>query len=1093
MLLKHYVTLLLSFVCCHVFAQQKGYYRTPCIYQNTVVFTAEGDLWKYDLSSGITARLTTNPGMEKDPIFSKDGKKVIFTGEYEGIPELYDININGGVPRRLTWEFDNSGIHACGYTNNGHILFRTASYSTLPSTQLITLDPVSLVTQPIPLAQASFGTYDENGVLFFTRFPNQGSKTKRYKGGFIEQVWRFDGKQEAICLTADFDGTSTSPMVYKDRVYFISDRDGTMNLWSMTKEGKDLKQHSFSSGWDLQSPSISNANIVYQKGADIWLYDIATGKEKMLDISLLSDFDQRKPKWIKSPVNSISNADISPNGNYAAIISRGRVFVSPAKSDRWVEVTRKSGIRFKEVHFINDKSLALLSDESGEFEVWKVNADGSDTAKQITKNSKTLITYFSVSPDEKHIVYNDKNEVLRIADVATGEVKFTYDSSYGGVFEAGWSPDSRFLNITRSIENSNTQICVLDMHTMQMTPITTTRLNSYAPSWSADSNWLYFVSERNLQTKITSPWGARQPEPIYTETQNIYAIPLDSAATFPFLSTDSWLTDTVFTPAVAAANMATDKKSKKKTPLPPVVKNYNWNQLSKTLYQVPVKSANLGSFAALDGYLYWIDMGHLGNQDGGKLFALKIEESKKYEPVEIAAGVGGFSPSANKKKLLIFFQNQTIAIADANGQKLDMDKAKLELDNWNFVLNPIQDWQQMFDDAWRMMRDYFYDRDMHQVDWVAIKQHYQPLLARVTDRYELDDLIAQMVAELSALHTFVYGGDKRKSPDYIPTGFLGAQLTKTTKGLAITHIFKSDPDYPDFSSPLNKPELKIKEGDIITQVNNVSVLQVNNIAELLANKVNIPVKLGLLNASNQSYEQIVTPFDKRNDYFLRYGEWELERRAKVDSLSQEEIGYIHLQAMSGEDMDAFVKQYYPVFNRKGLIIDVRSNNGGNIDSWVLEKLMRKAWMYWQARSGGPTWNMQYAFNGHMVMLCNQETASDGEAVSEGFRRLGLGKVIGMRTWGGEIWLSGSNRLVDNGIASAAEFGVYGPEGTWLIEGRGVEPDFVVDNLPYETYQGKDAQLQFAVDYLQKQIKANPVIVPKAPPHPNKSFKYPQQP
>jgi tricorn protease len=229
------------------------------------------------------------------------------------------------------------------------------------------------------------GANDDNGVLYFTRFPNQGSKTKRYKGGFIEQVWKFDGKQEAVCLTGDFDGTSTNPMLYKDRIYFISDRDGTMNLWSMNKEGKDLKQHTFSSGWDLLAPSISDSKIVYQKGADIWLYDIVAGTEKMLDISLLSDFDQRKPKWIKSPVNSISYADISPNGNYAAIISRGRVFVSPAKSDRWVEVTRQSGIRFKEVHFINDKSLALLSDESGEFEVWKVNADGSDTAKTNNK------------------------------------------------------------------------------------------------------------------------------------------------------------------------------------------------------------------------------------------------------------------------------------------------------------------------------------------------------------------------------------------------------------------------------------------------------------------------------------------------------------------------------------------------------------------------------------------------------------------------------------------------------------------------------------------------------------------------------------
>lgn len=237
------------------------------------------------------------------------------------------------------------------------------------------------------------------------------------------------------------------------------------------------------------------------------------------------------------------------------------------------------------------------------------------------------------------------------------------------------------------------------------------------------------------------------------------------------------------------------------------------------------------------------------------------------------------------------------------------------------------------------------------------------------------------------------------------------------------------------------------------------------------------------------YEQVVKPFTGYEEERIRYAEWELETRAKTDSLSKNEIGYVHLKAMGGSDMDDFVKQFYPVFNRKGIIIDVRHNNGGNIDSWVLEKLMRKAWMYWQGRSGGPYWNMQYAFTGHMVILCDQETASDGEAVTEGFRRLGLGKVIGMRTWGGEIWLSGSNRLVDNGVATAAEFGVYGPEGKWLIEGRGVEPDITVDNTPYETFKGKDAQLEYAIDYLKKMIKDKPVVVPPPPPHPDKSFKY----
>ncbi|HEX2534237.1 MAG TPA: S41 family peptidase [Chitinophagaceae bacterium] len=1070
-------------------AQQKGYYRTPALHGNTVVFTAEGDLWKYDLGGGTAARLTTHPGVELNPAVSPDGKQIAFLGQYEGATEVYVMPFNGGVPKRMSYDYNSYNLQLVGWTKEGKILYRTDKFSRLPSPQLALIDPATGNTEPLPLWQASQGCYDETGMLYFTRFPNQGSKTKRYKGGFIEQVWRFDGKSEAVNLTGDYAGTSSHPMYHNGRVFFLSDRDGTMNIWSMSREGKDPKQHTFSKAWDLQSPSLNGSRIVYQKGADIWLYDIAANREQLLDISLLSDFDQRKPRWMKSPVNTISHSDISPNGNYAAIISRGRVFVSPSKSDRWVEVVRKSGIRFKEVHFVDNKTLALLSDESGEYEVWTMKADGSDVPKQVTKGSKTMITFFDIAPNGRHIAYCDKNDVLRVADVATGAVKFSYDSVYAGNYGFSWSPDSRFLSFTVGIDNLNAQVHVLDLNTLRRTAITTRRLDSYSPSWSADSNWLFFVSDRNLRSKVSSPWGPRQPEPYYTETGNIYAIPLDTAARFPFLPTDSWLADSSFLLLDSAelAEKAALAKAKKKPA--PAARSYNWAGALTNLYQVPVKSGNIANLAAADGYLYWLDIDPSNYGAGGRLYALKIAESKKYEPVEVASGVGGFVLSGNKKKLLVTFMNRTLAIADANGAKINAEEAKLVLNNWSFQINPPEDWRQMYEDAWRMMRDYFYDRDLHKVKWDSVRRQYEPLLARVTDRYELDDLIAQAVGELSALHTFVYGGDKRTSPDQVPIGFLGALLDKHAQGARIRHIYRNDPDYPETASPLFRPEGKIREGHIITAVNNIPVNSVNNIAELLANKVGVPVKLTLLSTAGRRYEQVVKPFSAYDEYNIRYGEWELSRRELVDSLSGNDIGYVHLRAMGGNDMNDFVKQFYPVFNRKGLVIDVRHNFGGNIDSWVLEKLMRKAWMYWQGRSGGPTWNMQYAFRGHMVILCDQVTSSDGEAVTEGFRRLGLGKVIGMRTWGGEIWLSSSNRLVDNGIASAAEFGVFGPEGQWLIEGHGVDPDIVVDNLPFETYKGKDAQLEYAVDYLKKLIKEKPVPDPKAPAYPDKSFKY----
>jgi tricorn protease len=1063
------------------FSQQKGYYRGPSIHGNLVVFTAEGDLWKYDRSTGITNRLTTHSGVESRPVISPDGKQIVFAGQYEGATELYLMNSTGGVPKRLTYNVDG-GVKPLQWTPDGKILYSTLGYNLLPDRQLVKLDPVTLNFEIVPLSEGSDGCYDETEMLYFTRLPKQPSNNKRYKGGTIQQIWKYDGKQEAVCLTCDFEGTSYNPMIFKDRIFFISDRDGTMNLWSMDHLGKSLKQHTFSNGWDILSASISGPQIAYQKGADIWVYNIENDKESMLDIRLESDFDQRKPRWIKNPVAAISFSSISPDGNFLSLISRGRIFDAPVKGERWIEVNPKSGIRVREVHFLNNKTIVYLSDESGEFEIWKAPADGSGIPQQLTKGSNILITRFLPSPNGKYIAYHDKNEVLKIIDTASGLIRFEFHDRDFGINNISWSTDSKYLAFSHGIENLISQISAVEIETGKSIPITTRRLDSYDPSWSIDNHWLYFLSDRNLETKVSSPWGPRQPEPYYSETTNVYALQLDTAFKFPFYQDDPWLLDTATT-----ASKSTDKNAKTPANNGVVPSHMDWLRQAGQLFKVPIKSGNLNSLALSEGWLYWIDRG-LAAPGSAKLLALKIDPSKKNEPIEIVSGLNSFQLSGDKKKILIQ-KGGTLFVTDANGVKLDPEKSKVELENWNFQINPPADWEQMFADAWRMMRDYYYDPGMQHIDWTAMRKKYEPLLPRITDRDELDDLIAQMVAELSTLHTFVFGGDKRRSPDLIPIGFLGGFLQEDARGLKISHIYRNDPDFPETLSPLAKPGLRIKEGDIVTAVNDVQVKDFRGISELLENKVNLPVKLSLINKQQLAYQQIVRPESEFDDFSLRYAEWELTRREKVDSLGNDQIGYVHLRAMSQTDMDAFVKQYYPVFNRKGLIIDVRHNQGGNIDSWILEKLIRKAWFYWKDRTGKPYWNMQFAFRGHMVVLCDQFTASDGEAFTEGFKRLGMGKAIGMRTWGGEIWLSADNRLVDNGIASAAETGVFGPEGQWLIEGHGVDPDYVIDNLPNETFKGKDAQLEFAIDYLKKLIEKEPVTDPVVPAYPDKSFKY----
>jgi tricorn protease len=378
---------------------------------------------------------------------------------------------------------------------------------------------------------------------------------------------------------------------------------------------------------------------------------------------------------------------------------------------------------------------------------------------------------------------------------------------------------------------------------------------------------------------------------------------------------------------------------------------------------------------------------------------------------------------------------------------------------------------------------------MNGVDWKAMRAHYAPLIERVTDRAELSDVLAQMVGELSALHIFVYGGDMRRGNDVVLPASLGARLARDEArgGYRVDHIYRSDPDEPRALAPLARYGVGIQEGDVITAVNGTPTLSVPDIGALLRDQADKQVLLRVRTSTGPEREAVVTPITQGRETQLRYTEWEYTRRLAVEEKGRGDIGYVHLRAMGGNDIAQWARDFYPVFDRQGLIVDARHNNGGNIDSWVLEKLMRKAWFYWQARVGEPTWNMQYAFRGHVVVLTDENTASDGEAFAEGFRRLGLGKVIGTRTWGGEIWLSSSNVLVDRGIATAAETGVYGPEGKWLIEGHGVDPDIIVDNEPHATFEGKDAQLDAAIAYLQQEIKLHPVPVPPPPPYPNKSL------
>ncbi len=1069
--------------------QTKGYYRFPAIHGDTIVFAAEGDLWRIGLQGGLARRLTSHPGEESSPTISPDGRTLAFTAQYEGPEEIYTMPLDGGLPTRRT--FEGEGAIAEGWTPDGKLLYATSHYSTLPNTQLATIDLATGKNTVIPLNQASEGTYDSGGkVLFFTRLPFQGSHTKRYKGGTAQNVWKYvDGQQEALALTADYAGTSKNPMWWKGRIYFVSDRDGTMNIWSMREDGRDLRQHTHHHGWDVKSPSLSEGRIVYQLGADLHLYDIAANKETIIDITLASDFDQMREKWVQKPMDYLTSAHLSPDGDRVVLTARGRVFVAPSTQGRFVEATRKKGVRYRGATFMPDKkTLLALTDESGELEFCQIPANGVGDPENLTNDGKVFRFDGVPSLDGKLIAYTDKNQQLWIYDLAQKKQTRVAVSAEDNFGDLRWSPDSKWLAYVETAANTFRQIKLYHLTDGQITALTDDRVESYSPTWSVDGKWIYFLSDRNLQTTVPSPWGPRQPEPYFDKTTKIYLAALRKDFRSPFeppdelhpAETERKEADKKEADKSKSSVQAADSASKA---VPEVI----IDSVEPRTLEVPVPAGNYGSLTINDKRIFYLSR---ETPVGGKrsLVALDIT-NKDPKPKTLVEDIRGYELSADGKKIMVRKGEDFYVIDSTADAAAKLDDKKVNLKDWTFSLVPREEWRHMFTEAWRLERDYFYDPKLHGVDWSGLLNRYLPLADRVTTRGELSDLIAQLVGELSALHIFVVGGDFRKGPDEITPASLGGSLVRDDQagGYRIEHIYKSEPDYVNRLSPLAKPGLGLKENDIILAIDGVSTLTVPDPAVLLRNKADKQVLLKV-KSGDKTTDVIVSPASPSRDFNLRYDEWEYTRRLRVEELGKSEIGYVHLRAMGGGNFSEWTKNFYPVFNRKGLIVDVRHNNGGNIDSWVLEKLLRKAWFYWQPRVGNPTWNMQYAFRGHVVVLCDEHTASDGEAFAEGFRRLGLGKVIGTRTWGGEIWLSFDTWLEDNGIASAAEMGVYGPEGRWLIEGHGVDPDIVVDNLPHATFGGQDAQLDAAVKYLQEQIRLHPVTVPPAPPHPDKSVK-----
>lgn len=1090
-----------------------GFYRQPGLHGEQLVFVAEGDLWRVAASGGRAERLTTHLGNETMPAVSPDGRWLAFVAQYDGPGDVYLMPMQGGVPKRLTW--NAAAQKVWGFSAQGELLVSGPAQDGRPVSQLFAIDIQSGQRRALPVGQASDGALSADGrQLYFTRNGLQSDNAKQYRGGARARLWTLDlnAKTEARPLLAE-GANDSRPMPYQladgsARIAFLSDRDGTVNLWSVNAQGQDLRQHSRFKGWDIRHASISSRRVSVSVGADIHVLDLAetqASEGQKLAIQLSGDFAQQRERWVKKPQDFLTHTALAPNGERVLLSSRGHLATQGTGALRRAELPQPLDGRCLQAAFSADSlQVFAICDFSGEREIWRFAANGLSPAQQVTRDAPAMRTQLQPSPDGRHLAHVDKEGRLFLTELKSGTSQLiAHDQRSASINHLSWSPDGQVLAFTQPLRNNNReQIQLHDLKTGKTHTVSSDRYDSEAPAFSPDGRWLYFISKRNFEVSVnTSPWGDRNMGPTFDRRAKLYALALQPGLRFPFAAKDE------LTPAEGGADgkeakpegkadakpkNAADGKTESKVEAKPAIV---WAGLNERLFEVPLPG---GSYSALrtEGKRLWFLDSESGADRKPALKSLAIDRlGGKAETM--AEDVKSFELSADGKKLMLVKNPAAPGVASEillveAAPKLPAEAAKFQIkwSDWQIAIDPKAEWRQMFADAWRMHRDHFYDKAMHGVDWVATRAKYAPLVERVTDRAELAELMAQMAGELSALHSQVGASDVRSAPEEPGLAGLGARFSRQAKGWRIDHIYRSDPELPNDLSPLAAAGLNIQVGDVITAINGRKTTEAADLAELLRGHAGKQVLLQLIKADGKDLQQVVSPVAQRREQQLRYGDWRYSRARAVEKASDGRIGYLHLRAMGKDDIADFAREFYAQSDREGLIIDVRFNGGGSIDSWILEKLMRRSWAFWQRRSpeGAPPYaNMQEAFRGHLVVLANEETYSDGETFAEGIKRLGLGPVIGKTTSGAGVWLSDQNRLLDNGIMRAAESGQISADGQFLIEGVGVKPDIEVDNPPRASFLGGDAQLDAAIALLTKAMTDKPLqaVKPGAYPRPLK--------
>jgi len=1084
--------------------------RFPDVHADKVVFTYAGDLWIASTSGGLATRLTAHPGIEVFAKFSPDGKWIAFTGQYDGDEQVYVIPVTGGIPKQLTyypargpltprWGYDNQ---VYGWTPDGKsIVFRSLrDHFDLGDCRLYTVSVDGGLPQPLPMPTSGAGDLSPDGrdVVYSPLFRDFRT-WKRYSGGWAQQLYIFNLKTHAAEKITDDPRSHRDPMWVGDKIFFSSDKDDTLNLYSYDIQTKKTDELTHSTKWDLRWPSTDHKNqIVYESDGELNIYDITSGQSRHISITVPTDALAMRPSRV-SAANDIESFGLSPKGERALFVARGDVFTAPIEKGPTRNLTDSSNAHEKWAQWSPDGSkIVYISDLDGEEELYVINQDGSGKQEELTHGFKSMLYQPVWSPDGKRIAFSDAENKLFVLSMDDKKVATIAENPRGRVHDYAWSADGGYLSYLLDNANNFSSLYIWSAADAQNHRVTNDYFDVGSPTWDPEGNYLYFISVHTFYPQLSLIEFNYATD----RGNSFYALALrkDTKNPFPPESDEVTITKEGASPEkgkeassdkkeAKKEEKKDEKKEEKKEEKKPGYMTIDFDGLADRVTRVPIDADNYFRLVATKGYL-------LFSHDGAPFYGresyppadLEVYSIKDRKETTLAEKIDTFSVSQDGSKVLV---------RDDSGFKLYDAKPEGKagakpVSTANLMADriPHEEWEEIYNEVGRRYRDFFYVKNMNGYDWNALLAQYRPLVDYVAHRSDLNYVLGELVAELSVSHAYIVGGDW-EMPKRPKVALPGArfELDAASGRYRISEIFRGQNQEENYRSPLTEVGVDVKVGDYVLAIDGRELTAKDNPYEFLRNKANRPVQWTVNSKPTMDGSRNITYRPITNETDLLYLAWVDHNREAVTKATDGKVGYIHIPDMGEDGIREFIKNYYPQIRKQGLIVDVRGNGGGNISQMLIERLRRQLLGVEYDRVDHQTGTYPDAvFYGPKVCLINETSASDGDIFPYMFRQAGLGPLIGKRTWGGVVGINGRGPLLDGGTVFVPEAATGSVAGQYVIEGHGVDPDIVVENDPADVIAGRDPQLERGIAEVMKAIEANPKTLPPRPPEPIKTPK-----